>query len=201
MPRTQQMYFLKKIHKSPTAVRPICSGCSGPTERISKLVDIHLQPIVPKIESYIKDSGHLIQMLENITLPKQCTIATIDVSAMYTNIPHEEGIKAVKNRLYTLNPESDKVPIPPGTMSDLIRTVLTHNYFQFADHMYHQVQGTAMGTRMAPAYANLFMADLEEKLLADYPTKPILWKRYIDDILYIWPNSYGMTDFMRYFNC
>ena len=57
-----------------------------------------------------------------------------------------------------------------------------------------------MGTRMAPAYANLFMADLEEKLLAGYPIKPILWKRYIDDILCIWPNSYGMTDFMRYLN-
>ena len=39
MPRTQQMYFLKTIHKSPTAVRPICSVCGGPTEKISELVD------------------------------------------------------------------------------------------------------------------------------------------------------------------
>ena len=38
MPRTQQMYFLKKIHKDPIAVRPICSGCGGPTEKISRLV-------------------------------------------------------------------------------------------------------------------------------------------------------------------
>ncbi len=28
--------------------------------------------------------------------------------------------------------------------------------------MYHQVQGTAMGTKMAQAYANIFMAELEE---------------------------------------
>lgn len=42
-PRTQQMYFLKKIHKSPTAVRPICSGSGGPTEKISQLIDMQLQ--------------------------------------------------------------------------------------------------------------------------------------------------------------
>ncbi len=32
--RTQRMYFLKKLHKNPHGIRPIVSGCSGPTERI-----------------------------------------------------------------------------------------------------------------------------------------------------------------------
>lgn len=49
-PRTQQLYFLKKIHKNPIAVRPIVSGCGGPTERISQLIDLHLKPHVPKIK-------------------------------------------------------------------------------------------------------------------------------------------------------
>ena len=56
-----------------------------------------------------------------------------------------------------------------------------------------------MGTKMAPSYANLFMAELEEKLLANYPIKPILWKRYIDDILCIWPGPPSELDrFMKY---
>ena len=33
--RTQEMYFLKKIHKNPPTARLIVSGCSGPMERIS----------------------------------------------------------------------------------------------------------------------------------------------------------------------
>ena len=91
--------------------------------------------------------------------------------------------------------------IPPNTMTDLLKIVLEQNYFQIADKMYHQVQGTAMGTKMAPSYANLFMAELEEKLLANYPIKPILWKRYIDDILCIWPGPPSELDrFMKYLN-
>ena len=201
MPRTQQLYFLKKIHKNPIAVRPIVSGCGGPTERISQLVDLHLQPFVPKVKSYIRDSGHLINILEKTKIPTNSILATIDVQSLYLKIPHKEGIEAVKNRLYYRNRESDTVPIPPGAMSDLLSIVLTQNYFQFNDSMYHQVQGTAMGTKMAPSYANLFMAELEERLLRNSTTDPILWKRYIDDILCIWPGSQqSLDDFMQYLN-
>lgn len=45
--RTQQLYFLKKIHKNPIAVRPIGSGCSGPTEGISQLVDLNTAALCP----------------------------------------------------------------------------------------------------------------------------------------------------------
>ena len=200
-PRTQQLYFLKKIHKNPIAVRPIVSGCGGPTENISQLVDLHLKPHVPKIKSHLRDSGHLISILESTPIPENCTLVTIDVKSLYLNIPHEDGIKAVLNRLYRTPELTDQMAIPPNTMADLLGIVLKQNYFQFADRMYHQVQGTAMGTKMAPSYANIFMAELEEKLLANYPIDPLLWKRYIDDILCIWPGPPSELDhFIQYLN-
>ena len=60
--------------------------------------------------------------------------------------------------------------IPPGTITDLLGIVLKQNYFQFANNMFHQIQGTAMGTKMAPSYANIIMAELEEKNLPNKPT-------------------------------
>ncbi len=33
--RTQEMYFLTKLHKNPYSERPIVSGCNGPTEKVS----------------------------------------------------------------------------------------------------------------------------------------------------------------------
>ena len=74
-------------------------------------------------------------------------------------------------------------------MRDLLNIVLTKNYFQFAGQMFRQFRGCAMGMKTAPAYANLFMAELEEKLLSYLPTPPLLWKRFIDDILCILPDT------------
>ena len=200
-PRTQQLYFLKKIHKNPIAVRPIVSGCGGPTEKISELIDYHLQPHVQLIQSYVKDSGHMINIVENLKLTSNCIHATIDVKSLYLNIPHNEGIQAVLNVLYYNNKDSHLIPIPTGTMKDLLKIVLTQNYFQFSHEMFHQIQGTAMGTKMAPAYANIFMAELENKLLDHYPIQPIVWKIYIDDVLCIWPgNKEDLDKFIRYLN-
>ena len=56
-----------------------------------------------------------------------------------------------------------------------------------------QIKGTAMGTPMAPNYANLFLEDFEEQLLDDFfkknNLKPLIWLRYIDDIFFIWTHG------------
>jgi len=49
-----------------------------------------------------------------------------------------------------------------------------------------QILGTAIGTKMAPSYASIFMGKLETDLLERARTKPIFWKRFINDIFFIW---------------
>ena len=49
-----------------------------------------------------------------------------------------------------------------------------------------QTHGTAMGTKMAVSFANIFMADIETKLIQQSETKPREWKRYILDNLTLW---------------
>ncbi|XP_048698400.2 uncharacterized protein LOC125633326 [Caretta caretta] len=72
------------------------------------------------------------------------------------------------------------------SVAELCDFVLTHNYFTFEDNVYLQISGTATGTRMAPPYANIFMADLEQRFLSSCPLMPLLYLRYIDDIFIIW---------------
>ena len=58
-----------------------------------------------------------------------------------------------------------------------------------------------MGTKMAPNYANLFMGELEKKLINTFPTKPTLWLRYIDDIFCIYPGPpHEAGDFLQFLN-
>ena len=70
-------------------------------------------------------------------------------------------------------------------ISNLAFQVLTKNVFNFNGQLYEQTQGTAMGTRMAPNYAIIFMHYLETNFLSHYPKQPKIWLRFIDDIIMI----------------
>lgn len=58
-----------------------------------------------------------------------------------------------------LNPSTD-------FLITIAKKVLMMNAFRFQDSYYLQKRGTAMGTRMAPSYANLFMGMFETNFLA-----------------------------------
>ena len=62
--------------------------------------------------------------------------------------------------------------------------------FEFNKKHYLQKLGTAIGTKMAPAYANLFMDSLESKVPSEAQVKPdICWWRYTDDIFVVWTKA------------
>ena len=46
-----------------------------------------------------------------------------------------------------------------------------------------------MGTKMAVSFANLFMATVETEILSRSTKKPLVWKRYIDDVFSLWNMS------------
>ena len=73
-------------------------------------------------------------------------------------------------------------------------TLDNSNLFQFplkvrviGSRLYLLTHGTAMGTKMAVAFANIFMASIEKEILRQsVTTKPITWKRFIDDVFCLW---------------
>ena len=87
-PKLGRFYTIPKIHKQGHPGRPIVSSNSHPTERISQFVDHHLQPLVTKLPSCIKDTTHFLSKLNNIgQLSNGVLIVTLDVTSLYTNIP------------------------------------------------------------------------------------------------------------------
>ena len=138
---------------------------------------------IPDIRSYTKDPGD-IQILETTTYPPDTILVTVDVTSLYLNIPQDEGTDCCINALN----RNQTNPLPDHHLKHLFDFVLKH-IFQFAGDMYQQIHDTAMGTKMAPSYANLFMQHLEESFLRPRPDQPALWKRHIDDILILWPHS------------
>ena len=200
-PKTANFYLLPKIHKNiiPPPGRPIVSANSCPSERISQFVDHFIQPLVKELPSYLRDSSHLINLIKDLRIPNDSILATLDVTSLYTNIPNDEGIEAIggylsRYRHHSLNPTN-------YSLRKLLELVLTTNNFKFDNKDFLQVGGTAMGTKLAPSFANLFMGYFEEKFIYSYRLQPLLWKRFIDDIFFIW--TYGekeLLHFVKYLN-
>ena len=196
--RTARFYFLPKILKSIIKGRPIISGTKSPTEKISEFVDEHIKQFVPKIRSYIRDTPHFIKEIENFTIDGPCLLVTMDVTSLYPNIPNHEGMVAVAQTLFREDPDYD---ISKQDLLLLLKLVLHKNNFEFNGEHYLQVGGTAMGTKLAPSYANIFMAKIEEDLLRGSPYRITFWKRFIDDIFFIFPYSErDLEEFMKYVN-
>ena len=105
-------------------------------------------------------------------LPSNAILVTLNyLSSLYTNIPTNQGINACS---IALGQRTDK-SVPTDSICDLLRMILTINNFVFNDEHFIQRHGTAMGTRMAPAYTNLFMGEFERKALKGYADQPFLW--------------------------
>ena len=124
-------------------------------------------------------------------------LVTIDVSALYTNIPQEEGLQCVREALYTRK----EPQVPSEYISRLLEVVLKHNIFEFNSEFFLQLIGTAMGARPAPSYANIFMANkidpaiIELARQSESESNPVdLFKRFLDDIFMVYIGSVKSLD-------
>ena len=192
--RTSVFYHLPKVHKDPLKPpgRPIVSGCNGPTEKLSKLVEHWLQPLVQQLQSNIKDTTHFLQIVEGwktcySPLPPEALLVTIDVVGLYTNIPHPEVALSLTDSLATNRHLVPEAP-PTALFLKIIDHILKNNVFQFDGKFFQQIFGTAMGTPMAPTIANIFMGWMETNILNQCPwiIDLDMWRRYIDDIITLW---------------
>ena len=147
-------------------------------------MDHLLQPIAQKQRSYLKDTTDFINFIEKTQVSNDTILVSMDVTSLYTNIPQEEGITIVCQAYEKYHNNSP--PIPSHYLKQMLGLILKENSFQFNGVNYLQCFGTTMGTRMAVAFANLFMAEIETKLLHQSSIKPIVWKRYIDDVFSLW---------------
>ena len=97
-----RLYFLPKVHKQGNPGRPIISSNGTATEKLSAFVDFHLTRYMScnYIPSYIKDIIDFFNAIFKISkLSNDILLVTRNVKALYTNIPHKEGIAAVQTTL------------------------------------------------------------------------------------------------------
>ena len=152
---------------------------------MSEYVDENIKHLAKLVPSYIKDTTHFLQLLLTTPIQEEDLLVTIDVSSLYTNIIHEEGLQAMQDWMLQNNINHNRTEF----IKKLGYLVLKHNNFEFNGQLFLQQQGITMGTRMAPNYAIIFMHKIETELLQKSPLQPTFFKRFIDDIFLIWPHG------------
>ena len=139
-----RFYQIFKVHKShaPGSLppgRPIISGNGSITENISRFIDFHVKGLVPDIDSYLQDTPHFLRCIQDLNdqgeIPPNAVLLTIDVSALYTNIPTGEGLDALADFLEARKDKS----IPSDFIVKLMEKVLKLDIFEYDEKLFKQV--------------------------------------------------------------
>ena len=79
-------------------------------------------------KSYIKDSRDFIRKIKDIHyIPSNPILVTADVVGLYSSIPHDSGLKALKSILDKRKNQN----IPTADHIKITEFVLRNNYFEF----------------------------------------------------------------------
>jgi len=177
-------HMIPKLHKHPMKGRPIVPAHSWITKHFSVWVDKLLQTeVIPNLPFVIRDTKTLINKLDNLPTNLHAThIITGDIESMYTNIDIDKGMDFINHFLPNTMNDSEK-----EIFLDILYWVMRNNYFSFDGAIYHQINGTAMGTPCAPSFANCYMSYIEYigRDWVENPEYILFYGRYLDDLLLI----------------
>jgi hypothetical protein len=183
-------YGLPKLHKPKLDIRPIISNVKHPTKNCSGWLHDVMQPTVLRAKSYLRNSSDLIDLINQLQPTRHTFIITADIESMYPNIPNRLGVECCTRQL-----EQDhlnlKRPQNLNVFRSILHNTLVNNVFELNNDYYIQINGTAMGTKSGPDYANLTLKDMEENrsdINERFKSNVLLSKRYLDDLLTIYDN-------------
>ena len=200
-PRIPQFYGIPKIHKNFhhfPPLRPIVSQCSSVLSPSAQLIDHLLQPLAQIYPDYLHNSTSLLLILQDLNVPDDAILVTVDVESLYPSIPQSECLEIIYNEMVD---HHHLLPLDPNLIIRLLHTNINYNYFSFAHLFFQQIKGTSMGASFSPTIANIFMSHILRGFLNQQKIKPTILTRYIDEIFLIWPDTLeNLTTFLRDLN-
>ena len=155
-----------------------------------------LSPLVPNDYS-CKDTFSFVSQIKNANLSKKFLVS-YDITSLFTNIPLQETIDIAINLIFNHNPNLN---ITKKELKKLFLFAASQTHFIFNSKFYNQIDGVAMGSPLAPVFANIFMGFYESKWLNEYNlNKPKFYLRYVDDILAAFDKEQDSLDFLNFLN-
>ena len=171
------IYGNVKTHKPGNPLRPIISQVPAPTYRLAKHLNALLTPYIPT-RYRVQSSTDFLRIVRSAT--PEGTIASLDVESLFTNVPVEETIGLICDRVYR-DVSTPNLNIPEGALRDLLRLcTMKAPFITHKGEMYTQIDGIAMGSPLGVLFADFYMGVVEERVF-EQCQEPDMYCRYVDD--------------------
>ena len=140
-------------------------------------------PLTNYSEHKLNNTLEIKEFLEKHPLPPGHCLASLDVKSLFTCIPHDFAINAMKIALQNSNFISSTTLLNSDEILRLVQICLSSTTIQWNNKIYSQITGTPMGSPISVVVAGLSMQFLEDQLIQNSSYPLHFWKRYVDDIL------------------
>jgi hypothetical protein len=174
-----------KIHKPNNSIRPVVDNTKAPTYRIGKkLNNIIKQELINQYN--LQNSKNFAHNITELKINEHHRMITFDIKDLYVNIPIEETLAITKQQL--LNNKGIHIT---EQIITCLRTIFSHNYFEFQNNIYHPKNGVAMGSPISGTIAELMLQHIENQHIKHLiETGNITYyTRYVDDMFIVYNNT------------
>ncbi|XP_071578862.1 uncharacterized protein, partial [Temnothorax nylanderi] len=177
-------YGLPKIHKTGFPMRVIVSAIGSPLYNVARFIHEILHDSIPKPRSHVRDGWSFVKGIANVRIGSDEVLVSLDVTALFTNIPNELVYESVRKRWHYIS-QNTKLSLPQFLHA--IELILHSTSFCFDGKFYEQIYGSPMGSPLSPILADMVMEDLETHCLSLLDFDVRVYLRYVDDVFTIVP--------------
>jgi hypothetical protein len=178
-----------KMHKPDQLIQPVVNWQNAPAYRLCRLFTDKTNHLAPLPHAFnIKNIQDLLKKLEETPMLPHYTLALLDITDLYSNIPVIETWAILSNM-------STQRLIAPRTQQEMLKwydVITKQNYFAHKKEIVIQHDGLAMGTPSSGLIAEIFLQHLEHSHLTHltHKHKIINYCPYVDDILRIFDSNH-----------
>ena len=109
----------------------------------------------------MKNSKHFVEIMSGLSIEEDEILVSFDVSSLFTNVPIDEAVQIIQDRLRKDEILCDRTTLSPDRVAELLEVCLRSTYFCYKGTFYEQQEGGAMGSPVTAAVTNLYMEFLK----------------------------------------
>jgi hypothetical protein len=150
------------------------SSIGSPCYALAGFIHKILSPLAGKSESFVKNSGHFVQLLKSVNLRSSDTLLSFHVVSLFTDVPVDEALEVIRDKLNNDGTLTELSALQVEAIMERLEVCLRTTYFKVDDKFFQQNDGMAMGSSLSPVVSNIFMEHFEKFALDSAQHKPSL---------------------------